>query len=76
MDPVYQGSSAGTKVADGDLNTINLKQALEGEGFEVNGALWDALKAQPTTRTSGEASAWGGAPPTGSGAGIEETPAF
>ncbi len=76
VDPVFQGSSAGTKVSDGALNTVNLKQALESQGFEVNGALWDALKAQPTTRTSGEGSAWGGAPPTGSAAGTEENKAF
>lgn len=77
VDPVYQGSSAGTKVSDGALNTINLKQALEGEGFEVNGALWDALKAQPTTRTSGaEGGGWGGPAPTGSAAGTEENKAF
>lgn len=76
VDPVYQGSSAGTKASDGGLNVINLKQAMEGEGFEVNGALWDALKATDTTRTSGEGSAWGGAPPTGSAAGTEENKAF
>jgi len=77
VDPVYQGSSAGTKVSDGALNTVNLKQALEGEGFEVNSALWDALKAQPTTRSSGaEGGGWGGPAPTGSAANTEENKAF
>lgn len=77
VDPVYQGSSAGTKVSDGALNTINFKQALEGEGFEVNAALWDALKAQPTTRASaGDGGGWGGPAPTGSAANTEENKAF
>lgn len=77
VDPVYQGSSAGTKVSDGALNTINFKQALEGEGFEVNTALWDALKAQPTTRASaGDGGGWGGPAPTGSAANTEENKAF
>ena len=76
VDPVYQGSSAGTKAADGGLNVINLKTALEGQGFEVNGALWDALKAQPTTRATGEGGWGGGAMPTGSAANTEENKAF
>ena len=77
VDPVYQGASAGTKAADGGLNVINLRQALEGQGFEVNGALWDALKAQPTTRKSGGGGGgWGGPAPTGSAAGTEENAAF
>lgn len=77
VDPVYQGSSAGTKVSDGALNTINFKQALEGEGFEVNAALWNALKAQPTTRASaGDGGGWGGPAPTGSAANTEENKAF
>lgn len=77
VDPVYQGSSAGTKVSDGALNTINLKTALEDQGFEVNEALWDALKSTSTTRASGEAaSAWGGTSPSGSAANTEENKAF
>lgn len=75
VDPMYQGSSAGTKAADGGLNVINLKTALEGQGFEVNGALWDALKAQPTTRATGQGR-WGGALPTGTAANTEENRAF
>ena len=77
VDPVYQGASAGTKASDGALNVINLRQALEGQGFEVNGALWDALKAQPTTRASaGDGGGWGGPAPTGSAANTEEKKSF
>lgn len=75
VDPMYQGSSAGTKAADGGLNVINLKTALEGQGFEVNGALWDALKAQPTTRATGQGG-WGGASVEGKAANTEENKAF
>lgn len=75
VDPMYQGSSAGTKAADGGLNVINLKAALEGQGFEVNGALWDALKAQPTTRATGQGG-WGGASVEGKAANTEENKAF
>lgn len=76
VDPLYQGSSAGTKVADGDLNVINLKTALENEGFAVNEALWNALASTDTTRSKGEASFGGGSSPTGSAANTEEDKAF
>ena len=73
VDPMYQGSSAGTKASDGGLNVINLKQALEGEGFEVNGSLWDALKATETARGEMGAS---GVSVNGSAANTEENKAF
>ena len=77
VDPLFQGSSAGTKASDGALNVVNLRQALEAQGFEVNGALWDALKAQPTSRASGgDGGGWGGPAPTGSAANTEENKAF
>ncbi len=73
VDPVYQGSSAGTKASDGGLNVVNLKQALEREGFQVNGALWDALKATETARGVPGAS---GVSVNGSAANTEENKAF
>ncbi|WP_294498310.1 glycoside hydrolase family 3 C-terminal domain-containing protein [uncultured Gemmiger sp.] len=76
VDPMYQGSSAGTKVADGDLNVINLKTALENEGFEVNEALWNALASTNTTRSTGEGGFGGGKSVTGSAANTEENKAF
>ncbi len=75
VDPAYQASSAGTKVSNGALNSVNLRQALEAQGFEVNGKLWDALAATETTRKNG-AEGWGGRNVSGSPAGAEEDLAF
>ena len=44
VDPAYQASSAGTKVNNGAVNSVDLKTALEGQGFEVNGTLWTGLQ--------------------------------
>ena len=75
VDPMYQGASAGTKAAEGGLNVINLKTALEAEGFEVNPTLWDALMASPITRQLGQGG-WGGGTVIGTAAGTEENKAF
>ena len=71
VDPSYQSSSAGTKAAEGGLNVINLKDALEGQDFVVNPTLWDHLKASTTTRNNG-AGSWGGAGVSGSVANTED----
>lgn len=71
VDPAYQGSSAGTKAANGGLNVINLKTALEGEGFVVNETLWNHLSASTVTRKNGE-EGWGGRNVSGSAAGTED----
>jgi len=75
VDPAYQASSAGTKAAEGGLNVVNLKTALEGQGFEVNGKLWDALKSTETTRKNGP-EGWGGRGVSGSAANTEDNKAF
>ena len=43
VDPAYQASSAGTKVKTGAINAIDLKTALESQGFQVNETLWNGL---------------------------------
>ncbi|SDZ76673.1 beta-glucosidase [Lachnospiraceae bacterium NK3A20] len=43
VDPAYQANSAGTRVHTGDFNAIDLRTALETQGFEVNGELWNGL---------------------------------
>ena len=72
VDPAYQSSSAGTKATDGGLNVINLKTALEGEGFVVNPTLWDHLKASTVTRNNGAGGGWGGPGVSGSSANTED----
>ena len=72
VDPSYQSSAAGTKVNDGDLNSINLRQALEAQGFAVNPTLWDHLKASTVTRNNGAGGGWGGPGVSGSAANTED----
>ena len=77
VDPAYQASSAGTKAKTGTINTIDLKTALEAQGYQVNETLWNGLLAGTAARgvlTQG----WGGATiaVTGSAAGSEENRAF
>lgn len=62
--PSYQAQSAGNKITDSTADKVDLKTALEGEGFEINESVWNALRASETTLTAG------------SGAGFEETPGF
>ena len=77
VDPAYQGSSAGTKASNGALNVIDLKMALEQEGFVVNPELWTGIQAGTATRNNGAPNAWGGgASVSGSAAGTEENKAF
>lgn len=77
VDPAYQASSAGTKVKDGSINSIDLKTALENQGFEVNETLWNGLLAGTAARGELRES-WGGmtVAVTGSAAGSEENKAF
>lgn len=75
VDPAYQSQSAGTKAVDGELNVINLRQALELQGLEVNGALYDGIKAGKATRSTGRVM-WGGRLSNGSAAGTEENREF
>ncbi|MBQ8136452.1 MAG: hypothetical protein IJ174_03370, partial [Clostridia bacterium] len=59
VDPAYQASSAGTKVKTGAVNAIDLKTALEAQGFEVNETLWNGLLSGTAAR--GEMrQGWGG----------------
>ena len=54
VNPFYQGASAGTKVnsdpnrgnqyINGKFVGVDLKQALEDEGFTVNAALWEGIQ--------------------------------
>ncbi len=77
VDPAYQASSAGTKVKTGAINAIDLKTALEAQGFEVNETVWNGLLAGTAAR--GELrQGWGGmtVAVTGSAAGSEENKAF
>ncbi|MBQ8161721.1 MAG: glycoside hydrolase family 3 C-terminal domain-containing protein, partial [Clostridia bacterium] len=77
VDPAYQASSAGTKVKSGDINAVDLKMALEAQGFEVNETLWNGLLSGTAAR--GELrQGWGGMSisVTGSAAGSEENRAF
>ncbi len=77
VDPAYQASSAGTKVKTGAVNAVDLKTALEGEGFEVNETLWNGIAAGTAARGEMRQS-WGGMSiaATGSAAGSEENRAF
>lgn len=77
VDPAYQASSAGTKVKAGSINSIDLKTALENQGFEVNETLWNGLLAGTAVRGELRES-WGGmtVAVTGSAAGSEENKAF
>ena len=43
VEPMYQGSSAGTKVNNDSFNVVTLDKALEKQGFEINASLWNAL---------------------------------
>ena len=74
VDPAYQASSAGTKVSNGAINSIDLKTALENVGFVVNPQLWDGLKAGKAAR--GTAGSSGGVSASGSAKGSEENKAF
>lgn len=47
VDPAYQANSAGNKVTNGALNSIDLKTALEAQGFEVNPSCGMALPQVP-----------------------------
>ena len=77
VDPAYQASSAGTKVKNGSVNAIDLKTALENQGYVVNETLWNAL-ANGTAARGVMKQRWGGMSiaVTGSAAGSEENAAF
>ena len=78
VDPAYQASSAGTKVKNGAINAIDLKTALEAQGFQVNDKVWNGLKEGTAARGVMSSTPWGGASiaVTGSAAGSEENRAF
>ena len=77
VDPAYQANSAGNKASNGSMNTVDLKTALEAQGFEVNSRLWDGIAAGSATRAQGPAPMWGGGySVTGTAAGTEENRAF
>ena len=77
VDPAYQANSAGNKVTNGALNSIDLKTALEAQGFEVNPQLWDGIAAGTATRAQGEAPQFGGGySVTGTATNTEENKAF
>ena len=77
VDPAYQANSAGNKVTNGALNSIDLKTALEAQGFEVNPQLWDGIAAGTATRGQGEAPQFGGGySVTGTATNTEENKAF
>lgn len=81
VEPVYQGSSAGTKVTNNTADKTDLKTALEKEGFEVNTAI---LEAYTLKNVGGGGFGGGGGPGNGIAGGHpeagtgrgEETPAF
>lgn len=75
VDPAFQSQSAGTKAVDGELNVINLRQALEMQGLEVNDALYEGIQAGKATRATGRVM-WGGRLSSGSAAGTEENREF
>lgn len=63
VNPFYQGAAAGTKVnsdpvkgknqyLNGKFIGIDLKEALEAEGFTVNSALWEGIKAADVKTTA------------------------
>ncbi len=78
VDPAYQASSAGTKVKNGAVNSVDLKTALEGQGFEVNGTLWTGLQGGTAARGVLSTTPWGGSSiqVNGSAAGTEENRAY
>ena len=78
VDPAYQASSAGTKVSTGAINAIDLKTALEAQGFQVNETLWNGLLSGTAARGVLSTTPWGGASiqVNGSAAGSEENKAF
>lgn len=77
VDPAYQANSAGNKVTNGALNSIDLKTALEAQGFEVNPQLWDGIAAGTATRAQGETPQFGGGySVTGTATNTEENKAF
>ncbi len=78
VDPAYQASSAGTKVKNGSINSVDLKTALEAQGFQVNETLWNGLLSGTAARGVLSQTPWGGASiqVTGSAAGTEENKAF
>lgn len=77
VDPAYQANSAGNKVTNGALNSIDLKTALEAQGFEVKPQLWDGIAAGTATRAQGEAPQFGGGySVTGTATNTEENKAF
>ena len=77
VDPAYQANSAGNKVTNGALNSIDLKTALEAQGFEVNPQLWDGIAAGTATRGQGETPQFGGGySVTGTATNTEENKAF
>lgn len=75
VDPAFQSQSAGTKAVDGELNVINLRQALEMQGLEVNSALYEGIQAGKATRSTGRVM-WGGRLSNGSAKGTEEAREF
>ncbi len=78
VDPAYQASSAGTKVKNGSINSVDLKTALEAQGFQVNETLWNGLLSGTAARGVLSQTPWGGASiqVNGSAAGTEENKAF
>lgn len=77
VDPAYQANSAGTKVRNGSINSIDLKTALENQGFVVNEALWKGLQEGTAARGVMKETFGGMAMAvTGSAAGSEENAAF
>lgn len=77
VDPAYQANSAGNKVTNGALNSIDLKTALEAQGFEVNPQLWDGIAAGTATRGQGPTPQFGGGySVTGTATNTEENKAF
>ena len=78
VDPAYQASSAGTKVKNGSINSVDLKTALEAQVFQVNETLWNGLLSGTAARGVLSQTPWGGASiqVNGSAAGTEENKAF
>ena len=59
VDPAYQANSAGNKVTNGALNSIDLKTALEAQGFEVNPAVgWHCRRHRHPRTRRGSAVRW------------------
>lgn len=77
VDPAYQANSAGNKVTNGALNSIDLKTALEAQGFEVNPPAvgWHCRRHRhPRTRRGPQFG--GGYSVTGTATNTEENKAF